>query len=55
MYEKTVDVIEVCEVGVYFKYPVRLHQDQSSEEEHARSTSHERPVLHPCDEVVKAP
>jgi hypothetical protein len=55
MDEQVIDVIEIRKVGVYLDYPIRLNQDEGREENDACSPSHEWPILHICNKIVKAP
>lgn len=53
--ENPVDVVEVGEVGVDLQDPVRLDQQHGGDVEQGDAAREERPVLHPCDDIMQTP
>ena len=52
MFKEVVDVVKVCEVGIYLHHPIRLHKDDGPDEHPAGVFGKERFDLHPGDNVV---
>lgn len=52
---RTVDVVKVGKVGVDLGHPVWLDQDDRADVEKRQLATHERPVLHPRNDVVERP
>ena len=53
--EDAIDVVEVCEVGIYLGDPVWNGEYDSADEESTPPFGQKRPQLHPGDYIVEDP
>ena len=54
-FEYSVNVVEVCEIGVYLEDPIGLSKYDCPYIKQGHSTTQKRLILHPRDDIVQTP